>query len=147
MQSHKHQGQTHHQSSWQSPTPHCFCGIPLFGLWDPSLHRAPCPAPHQPCLAWRQAALSQFSAPETSGISLGVPQNAPKAPLISSSCCTPAQQGAGGSTRSISRPSPRRWQGHRWHSTGGTAPGAGEFLIPGEAPTFAENKAHFVTLK
>lgn len=73
-------------------------------LQDPSLRGAPCPAPHQPCLAWRQAALSQFFASETSGISLGVSQNSPKAPLISYSCCTPAWQRAGVSTRSIPNP-------------------------------------------
>lgn len=108
---------------------------------------APCPAPHQPCLAWRQAALSQFSAPETSGISLGVSQNSPKAPLISYSCCTPVWQRAGGSTRSIptrSIPNPALGGGR---DVGGTGPGAGGFLIPGEAPTSAQSKAHFVTSK
>lgn len=91
--------------------PRC-CRIPLFCLWDPSPRRAPCPAPHQPSLAWREAALRQFSAPETSGISLGVSQNSPKAPLIPHSCCTPA----GGRRRlhpEHPRPSLRRWHSPR----------------------------------
>lgn len=44
------------------------------------------------CMVWQEADPSQFSSPETSGISLGVSQNNPTAPLISYSCCTPAQQ-------------------------------------------------------
>lgn len=84
---HQHRDQTHHRSSQRSPTP-CRCrGILLFCQRDPSLGGARCPAPHQPCLAWRQAAPSQLSAPETSGISLGVSQNSPKAPLIPCSWC------------------------------------------------------------
>lgn len=43
-------------------------------------------------VVWQEADASQFSSPETSGISLGVSQNNPTAPLISYSCCTPAQQ-------------------------------------------------------
>jgi len=53
----EHQGQTHGHSSRWSPTLHRFCGIPLF---PPSLLGALCPAPHQPCQAWRQAALPDF---------------------------------------------------------------------------------------
>lgn len=100
------------------------------------LCRAPCPALHHPCLAWRQAVLSQFSALETSGISLSVSQNSPKAPLTSHSCCMAASR----------RLHPEHPLGGG-RNVGGTAPGARGFLVPGELPAPAENKAHFLTPK
>lgn len=106
------------------------CRILLFMGLCAQLHIIP---------AWhgKLAALSQLSTPETSGISLGVSQNSPKAPLISYSCCTSLWQQVGGSTQSIPLGGGR--------DVGGTSPGVGGFLIPGETPTTAENQAHTET--
>lgn len=111
LAAHEHQGLTHCHISLWSPTLHRFCGIPSFHLQDPLLHGALCPAPPQPCLAWRQAALREFSALETSGISLGVSQNSPSnflqllhTSLASSWWLYPEH------------PPQWRWQGCRWDS-------------------------------
>lgn len=104
------QGQILQHPSPGSLTLHRSCRIPLICESNILLCGALRPAPHHPCLAWRQAVLSQFSALETSGISLSVSQNSPKAPLISYSCCVAA------SRRLHPEHPPRWWQECRWHS-------------------------------
>lgn len=101
-----------------------------------SLCGAPRPALHHPCLAWRQAVLSQFSALETSGISLSVSQNSPKAPLISYSCCMAASR----------RLHPEHPLGGG-RNVGGTAPEIGDSSSLGKSLHLQRKRLFFLNTK